>query len=127
MYTIESVSDGGPVVLALLDGRGRKVTPLEALQRELEQVCLWALIGPAVGLICFAQGPFVLGPAKAMTTHKKAWCACCLAGTGVLTREVQPGDAKGVSSKQWELGSVHALMSPAADSCFVSAVRVHLA
>jgi hypothetical protein len=39
MYTIESVSDGGPVVLALTDDRGRKVTPLEALQRELEQVC----------------------------------------------------------------------------------------
>jgi hypothetical protein len=38
IYTIEGVADGGPVVLALRDERGRKVTPLEALQRELEKV-----------------------------------------------------------------------------------------
>lgn len=37
-YTIDSVADGGPVVLALRDERGTKLTPLEALQRELQRV-----------------------------------------------------------------------------------------
>lgn len=37
-YTVESVGDGGPVVLGLRDERGSKLTPLEALQRELGKV-----------------------------------------------------------------------------------------
>jgi hypothetical protein len=32
------VGDGGPVVLGLRDERGSKLTPLEALQRELGKV-----------------------------------------------------------------------------------------
>lgn len=39
IYSVEAVADGGgPVVVALRDERGRKVTPLEALQRELQKV-----------------------------------------------------------------------------------------
>lgn len=55
IYTVEAVADGGgPVVVTLRDERGRKVTPLEALQRELQKV--WARPGHTFKRLRFIQG-----------------------------------------------------------------------